>query len=193
MSVIKIFQNKSNSKDRFELLLRPHVESLYRFAYRLTQSQHDAEELVQLLLTKLYPKINQLESVESLKPWLSRAMYNLYIDSFRKNKVEAAIFSPDDISDETPTSDLSPIAHTDNEVTKQQLDTAIQQLSHDHRVVIMLHDAEGYTLSELENILQTPIGTLKSRLNRARNNLKTLLWMEPYDSEQRVKGMKEIK
>jgi len=192
MSVINIFRAKSKPKDRFELLMRPHIEGLYRFAYRLTQTQNGAEELVQQLLTKLYPKINQLESIEKLKPWLSRTLYNLFVDTFRKNQVEAAIFVTGDISDEIASSSMTPAAHTSNEQIKQQLHSAIQQLNPDQRAVVMLHDAEGYTLSELENILQTPIGTLKSRLNRARNRLQKLLPMEPFDEQPRVKGRKEI-
>jgi len=191
MSVINIFQAKSKPGDRFEILIRPHIEMLYRFAYRLSQSQNNAEELVQQLLTKLYPKINQLESIEKLRPWLSRALYNLYIDTYRKNQTEAGIFTSDNVSEETATTDITPDVHIDNEETKKLLKTAIEQLSHDHRIIVMLHDAEGYTLSELEDILQTPIGTLKSRLNRARNHLKKILPVEPFADEQRVKSMKE--
>ncbi len=172
--------------------MRPCVEGLYRFAYRLTQSQNDAEELVQQLLTKLYPKIDQLESIEKLQPWLSRALYNLFVDGFRKKQVEAAIFVTEDVCNETASSSMTPSMHTDNEQIKQQLLSAIERLNPDQRAVVMLHDAEGYTLSELENILQTPIGTLKSRLNRARTHLQKLLPMEPFDEEQRVKGKKEI-
>jgi len=192
MSVINIFHAKSKPKDRFELLIRPHVDGLYRFAFRLAQSRSDAEELVQQLLTKLYPKLDQLESIEKLRPWLSRALYNLFVDSFRKSQVEAAIFVTGDISDEIASSSMTPAAHTSNEQIKQQLYSAIQQLNPDQRAVVMLHDAEGYTLSELEGILQTPIGTLKSRLSRARNHLQKLLAMEPFDERPRVKGRKEI-
>lgn len=190
MSVINIFRSKSKPDNRFEQLVRPYIEGLYRFAFRLSQSQHDAEELVQLLLTKLYPKVDQLEKIERLRPWLSRALFNLYVDSFRKKQVEATIFTTDTEGDDTATSTLSPAAHTGNEEMKTLLSSAIQQLSHDHRVVILLHDAEGYTLKELETILQTPIGTLKSRLNRARTNLKELLPMEPFEEEERVMGIR---
>lgn len=191
MSVIKIFRAKTQPKDRFEVLVRPHIEGLYRFAYRLSQSQHDAEELVQQLLTKLYPKINQLEEIEKIRPWLSKALYNLYIDTFRKKQVESALFTDDSDSDENPTTDLSPHDIMSSEEMKKRLDGSIRCLSHDHRTVLMLHDAEGYTLTELEEILQTPIGTLKSRLSRARNNLKQALSMEPFGDEPRVNGIEE--
>jgi RNA polymerase sigma-70 factor (ECF subfamily) len=62
---------------------------------------------------------------------------------------------------------------------------AIMQLNEDQRVVILLHDAEGYTLDEVSNILQTPLGTLKSRLHRGRNRVKELTLMELSECQQR--------
>lgn len=192
MSVINIFRAKTNPKDRFEVLVRPHIEGLYRFAYRLSHSQNDAEELVQLLLTKLYPKISQLEEIEKIRPWLSRALYNLYVDTYRKKQVETSLFTVDSEGNDTAAPDMTPLEHISNDEIKKRLETAIQQLSYDHRVVLLLHDADGYTLKELEETLHTPIGTLKSRLSRARDNLKALLSMEPFGDETRVEGMKRI-
>jgi RNA polymerase sigma factor (sigma-70 family) len=187
MSVVKLFLSRKDPKDRFELLVRPHIESLYRLAYLLCRSQSDAEEIVQLLLTKLFQKTGQLEKIDKLKPWLSRALYNLYVDSFRTNKRNMALFTDDSENGEIATSDPSPAAVTDNRLKQSIIKKALQSLNQDQQIVVLLHDTEGYTLHELENILQTPLGTLKSRLNRARSHLRTILPMELSGDDKRVK------
>lgn len=191
MSVITLFLSRSRPKDRFESLIRPHIEGLYRFAYRLCQSQNEAEELVQSLLSKIHPKIEELEKLDQVRPWLARSLYNLYVDTYRKKRRDSSVFSAESVNDESASMEMTPADHADNEDMRKQLNHAIAKLNHDQRVVIMLHDAEGYTLSELENILQTPIGTLKSRLNRARNQLKSTLSEEPFNDNKRDKDMQE--
>jgi len=191
MGIHRLFRSKTEPKDQFERLLRPHIEGLYRFAFRLCPSQNDAEELVQLLLTKLFPKIKQLQTIENLKPWLARSLYNLYIDIFRKAQREAALFCAAPMNAETATTDDTPYELADHAQKSQLISKALQRLNPDQRCVVLLHDSEGYTLKELELILDTPIGTLKSRLNRARTMLREWLTMEPFTETSRLKDTKE--
>ncbi len=186
MSIIKLFSARKNPTDRFEQLVSPHVNSLYRFACRLCQNAEDAEELVQSLLTKLFIKFDELNQVESLRPWLFRSLYNLYVDSYRKQQRLLKVISPEEISDDMATPDKSP--YEEAELTQYQsiIMRAIAQLNEQQRLVMLLHDAEGYTLTELSDILQTPLGTLKSRLHRARNHIKSITEMELFDDQGRV-------
>lgn len=179
MSITSLFKNRNKPADRFERFIRPHVDMLYRLAYRLSQSQEDAEDIVQQFLIRMFPRIDQLEGLEKPAPWLSRGLYNLYVDIYRRATREAAIFSDEEFKENAATSRHSPEMHLHNNDLSAGIEQALQKLNENQRIVVLLHDSEGYTLEEISEIQQVPVGTLKSRLNRARNTLKSLLSMEP--------------
>ena len=178
MSIVKLFKSRNQTGDRFERLVSPYINTLYSFAFRLCQSADDAEELVQLLLTRLFPKLEELEQIDSLRPWLTRSLYNLYVDSYRKQQRTLAIISPEEIPENVISNDKNPYENMELSHNQQVIAAAMQQLNEEQRLVMMLHDAEGYTLVELADILQTPIGTLKSRLHRGRNQVREITEME---------------
>ena len=186
MNIVNLFKARTRPADRFEQIIRPHIETLYRFAYRLCSSRDDAEELVQLLLIRLFPKLGQLESIEKLSPWLCRGLHNLYIDSYRSAMRQSALFDFESDGDSVISDQVTPFEHVSGNELMASIDAALNQLNDDQRILVLLHDAEGYTLNELSDILQVPLGTLKSRLNRARTNLKKLLAMEPPGGLDRV-------
>lgn len=172
---------------RFEQLLRPHLEALFRLAYRWTRSTADAEDLIQDLLIKLLPKTKELENIESLRPWLARVLYRLFVDSTRRAARSPLYLATDhdDLTNNDLTSNNLPLPQQHELSAEETLSNAqqslaltqkINQLDEPQRAVVILHDIEGYTLKELEQILDCPLGTLKSRLHRARKRLKTLLF-----------------
>jgi RNA polymerase sigma-70 factor (ECF subfamily) len=85
---------------------------------------------------------------------------------------------------------VTPFEHVSANESMTRIDAALKQLNDDQRILVLLHDSEGYTLNELTDILQVPLGTLKSRLNRARTHLKKLLSMEPLEGLDRVNDTK---
>ncbi|MES9946243.1 MAG: RNA polymerase sigma factor [Candidatus Thiodiazotropha sp.] len=175
--------------DSFERLLEPHFFQLYRLAYRLTGNQHDAEDLLQELLTKLYAKRQQLPHVDDLKTWLARALYNLYIDRIRSRNRSTLGHADPRLSERLEAlSDDSDTPEQGQERWQQleHLNQALNRLSESHRMLLILHDVEGYTLPELKEILDLPLGTLKSRLHRARAGLRQILAMEPSNDNGRV-------
>jgi RNA polymerase sigma factor (sigma-70 family) len=190
MSIVDLFKGRVNPADRFEQIIRPHIETLYRFAYRLCNSQDDAEELVQILLTRLFLKLDQLESIEKLSPWLCRGLYNLYVDSYRSAARQSTLFDLESDGETVICDQVTPFEHVSGNELMTRIDAALIQLNDDQRILVLLHDSEGYTLNELTDILQAPLGTLKSRLNRARTNLKKLLSMEPLGGLDRVNDIK---
>jgi len=174
---------RSKQSANFDELVRPHLDHLYRLAYRYTGSASDAEDLVQDLLVKLYPRINELQDIEQLRPWLARVLYRIFIDNVRRQS-RSPVHLVSALEDSRVNSiELEDVAALDDNPeyqvarTKdaQKLTSAIDQLSEEHRSVIMLHDVEGFTLDEMQTILDCPTGTLKSRLHRARNRLRNLL------------------
>lgn len=175
---------------RFDALVRPHLERLYRLAYRFTGSRDDAEDLVQNLLIKLIPQEQRLLEVEILGPWLARALYNLFVDDTRRRKrSEAAIGfgsgDPELLEQLIDEHGESPEQSAERLLSQRRLTAAWQQLPADQRAVIAWHDIEGYSLDELAVAHDLPLGTLKSRLHRARTHMRRLL-MNPSASGERV-------
>lgn len=179
MGKIIKFSSEREKLSVFEDLLAPHVESLYKLAYRFTNNAMDAEDLVQDLLVKLYPKCRELEKVEKLRPWLARVMYRMWVDRLRSQKLSVvdAVVDLTELEQrlETIDPDSMPEQAYHRSITQQKLMQALEQLSEDHRVVLILHDVEGYSLEEMKVILDCAIGTIKSRLHRARDRIRNLL------------------
>lgn len=169
--------------------MKPYIGHLYRVAYRLTGQQEAAEDLVQDIMLHFYPRLDELKKIASLKPWLTRSLYNRFIDNIRKDKRNPVADALEDTVLETVT-DQSPVPEheVEQDLMQQRLEHALQQLNEDQRHVVMLHDMEGYTLTELADIMSVPVGTLKSRLHRARNSIRQSLEMEPSDTLLRVRG-----
>jgi RNA polymerase sigma factor (sigma-70 family) len=176
---------------RFDALLRPHVPLLYRVAYRYTGRREDAEDLVQDLLTKLYPRTTHLEQLDSLRPWLMRSLYNAFVDGVRRER-RAVDTSP--LPEEDPAGETDLTADAQRLELRSALASAMSALSSEHRAIVVLHLIEGHSLPELQDMLDVPIGTLKSRLHRAKAHLREVLrgaWddaLEPKSYFERVNG-----
>lgn len=164
--------------DRFDSLLRPYLEDMYRLALRLSGDEHDAEDLVQDLAIRLYPRLDELEKVECLRPWLARVLHNLYIDAIRSRQRRPHGYIDNDsdrrLAELHDQSD-GPEGQCELDGLQRELAASISRLSEEHRYVVIMHDMEGYTLNELTGILDVPLGTLKSRLHRARRLLRDAL------------------
>lgn len=189
MSLVSLLRRRRGDTGRFEALLRPHIEHLYRLAWRFTGNEADAEDLVQDLLLKLYPRTAELAAVQVLRPWLARVLYRHYVDTVRERARRPAIEAA--ASDEDPLEQVAsdaegPEAYAERMRLQSRLLQALGQLNPEQRAVVALHDIEGYTLEELEAILGAPLGTLKSRLHRARAALREALAMEPFAAPERV-------
>ena len=187
------FRRTRIASSKFEDLLRPHVEHLYRLAWRFTGSVADAEDLVQDVLLKLFPRAQELSDIEQLRPWLVRVLYHQYIDLMRQKERSPSVGptpnSEDGVNplDELPSVQDGPEEHAERGQRYERILWALDQLNPDQRAVVAMHDIEGYNLEELETILETPLGTLKSRLHRARGRLRELLAMEPFSAAERVR------
>lgn len=163
----------------FERLLGPHLDRLYGLAWRLAGNRTDAEDLFQDLLVKAYTKLDTLAGIEEPAPWLSRVMYNLFIDRQRQIKrrrlrtVEEGALPGDGLAQFAGSDD--PVADRQRLERLERLDTALRQLSDEHRLVVLLHDTDGYKIGEIQALTGLPTGTIKSRLHRARARLREIL------------------
>ena len=186
---MNVWPFKRNSQAQFEQLLQPHLKQLYRLAFRFTGQRDDAEDLVQDLLLKIYPRMEELQQVDKPGPWLARVLYHQYIDRIRRQR-RSPVQSMDDeqlVYETHASHEAQPSDVVDSGIKNQILQQALLQLNEDQRMAVMLHDVEGYSLQEIEQILGVSQGTLKSRLSRARSKLRNLLQnMEPGSQLARV-------
>ena len=164
----------------FEALLKPHLERLYRFAFRLTGAKPEAEDLFQDVLVKVYARLDDLVTIRDAGAWLCRVMYNHFIDN-RRRFARARLFTVDEgqLAGEIGIDDLPGEQGTGTNPERlhniMQLDQALEKLSDEHRLAVLLHDVEGYKLEEIHEITGDPVGTIKSRLHRARARLREIL------------------
>ncbi|MDX1404487.1 MAG: RNA polymerase sigma factor [Woeseiaceae bacterium] len=168
-----------NDRTTFDALLRPHLERLFRFAYRLTASRAEAEDLFQDVLLKVYTRLDDLLDVAEPAPWLCRVMYNHFIDNRRRFARARLVSVPEGqlpgAGLDSLAGDLDPQRDAERLDNIMRLDRALAALSDEHRLVVLLHDAEGYKLQEIQQITGDPLGTIKSRLHRARARLRERL------------------
>ncbi len=171
-------------QDGFSQLVRPHLPALHRLAYRFTGRQQDAEDLLQELLTRLYIQAERLDGIQSLRPWLARALYNLYIDERRRlsrsplGRVHST--AVDESAEEhlarsqmAPNTDLD--VATEMAQLRGHLGELVERLPDEQRDVVILHDVEGYELPEVAEVLGLALGTAKSRLHRGHQRLRAWL------------------
>jgi RNA polymerase sigma-70 factor (ECF subfamily) len=165
----------------FNAEMIPHMDSLYNFAIRLANDPSDAEDLVQDTIVKAYRFFASYERGTNAKAWLFRILKNSYINNYRKQSKQPFKVDYDEIStyyesvrsERSDTTDMEQIMYRellDDEVTR-----ALNKLPEDFRTVVLLCDIEGFTYEEIANMLDVPIGTIRSRLHRGRNLLRTSL------------------
>lgn len=180
--LVRLFRSANNDRQQFTLLLRPHIDVMYRMAYRWTRSEADAEDLVQDVLVRLAPRVAEMAAIEQLRPWLIKSIYNRYVDKYRSQRnsplVSMASLGMDD-EDGEATAFLLNIPDPRDDIARLQLRDSLQraldQLDDNQREVVLLHDAEGYSDQQTAQILGISIGTVKSRLHRARARLQSFL------------------
>ena len=171
------FQNRI-----FEEEFLPQIDALYTFAYHLTYNEDDANDLVQETYLKAFRFINKYNEGTNAKAWLFKILKNAFINQYRRKSKQPTQVDFEDISSyqevEEDTS-LSSYADLREEMFQtmmgDEVTNAINILPVDFRVVILLCDIEGFTYEEISKILDIPIGTVRSRLHRARNMLKEKL------------------
>ena len=163
---------------RFAVLVEPHYETMYRVAYRLTRSAHDAEDLTQEVCVRAFARLADIEGLEQPRGWLLRVLYRLFVDSTRRYE-RKHVGSIDDVDDHVLTYEgPSPVEEAERALERRRLDGAWRHLDQEQRGLLALHDVEGYSLAELMELTGLKEGTLKSRLHRARVRLGRLLQRE---------------
>lgn len=183
--ILRLWQRRDRGASDFERVMHPQLASLYRLAFRLTGTEADAEDLLQDLLLRLHDRADEIAALDRPDIWLARVLYRLYVDEYRRSRLRpspAAEYRIGEAGDEddpvtgaAAAPDLEPETLAQRAFETARLQRALDALPEDQRAVVLLHDVEGYRLTELTGVLDIPVGTLKSRLHRARRRLRELL------------------
>ena len=170
--------DEKQKQKAFNEEMLPHLDALYNFALRLTYDATDAEDLVQESLVKAYRFFHSYEKGTNARAWLFRILRNSFINNYRKQSRQPQQVDYDEVSSfyETIRSEQSDTTDLEDKMYRDMMDDevsrALARLPEDFRTVVMLCDVEDFTYEEIANMLDVPIGTIRSRLHRGRNLLR---------------------
>jgi RNA polymerase sigma-70 factor (ECF subfamily) len=167
---------------RFEQDVLPALSRLYPAALRMTRNASDAEDLVQETSAKAYAAFHQFKPDTNLRAWLNRILANTFINGYRKRRREpiqelGADFERDWQSDGDPLAQRARSAEAEamDRLGDDEIARALLDLPEAFRMTVYLADVEGYPYKEIAEIMGTPVGTVMSRLHRARGRLREAL------------------
>lgn len=158
----------------FEQLMEKHESRMYAVALRICRNREDAQDCLQDAMLRIYKALPNFKGLSSFSTWVYRIAMNTCLDELRRKKVRQAQsldtlmesgYSPQDPG-ETPES------HAEASAMRKEIEKAIGDLPQDMRAAIVLRDIHGYSYEEISDILDTNVGTIKSRISRGREKLR---------------------
>src|SRR5262245_38585527 len=170
-------------REEFDAEVLPQIDALYANALRLTHSRADAEDLVQETVLRAFRFFDRFERGTNVKAWLLRIQYNTFVNRYRRSTKEREIkdvmtvepSGEDVISREALRALTDPTGNALRPLLAREIEAALETLPEDHRRVVVLADIEELSYKEIAEVLGCPIGTVMSRLHRARRTLRTRL------------------
>ncbi len=173
-------------RERLEQGALEHIDALYRTALRMTRNAADAEDLVQETYLRAFRSLHQFTEGTNLRAWLFRILTNTYINEYRRRQRRPTNSSLDDIEefylyDHLIESGVQPSVERPEDIVLSRLSVdrvigVIDELPEEFRQVVLLADVEGFSYRDIASIVEIPIGTVMSRLYRARRRLQRQLY-----------------
>jgi RNA polymerase sigma-70 factor (ECF subfamily) len=171
-------------RERFERDVLPLLPNLYAAALRMTRNPADAEDLVQDTYLRAFRGFSGFKEGTNLKAWLYRILTNSFINTYRKKQRQPqTVEGPDDLDewylfDKLGGRNVELSAETEvlDKIPDEAVKAALESLTENFRLPVLLADVEGFSYKEIAEIMETPIGTVMSRLHRGRKALQKALW-----------------
>jgi len=195
-------------KQRFSNIVLGHYSALKRFAFSLCRDPFETDDLVSATVLKAFENFSRLKDESKTKQWLFRILNNQFINNYRLRKKIVALEShsakpfqeqPDDFSlfEALAQSDFAAQGNPEktyiSQLTQKQIQTAIDELPEDYRATLILCDVEDFSYAEIAVVLKIPVGTVRSRIARARNILQNKLWLQAQELGIRSEKIKQKK
>ena len=162
----------------FEKLVEEHYIKIYNIALGIMGNPHDAEDAAQIVLIRIYRAIGDFRHQSKFSTWVYRITANVCMDEMRKRKRTQSV-SSDELPEEVFGTDNAE-SHALRREDAQNLRRAISSLKDEHRKAIVLRDINGFSYEEIAELTKCSVGTVKSRINRARTALKDILISDGY-------------
>ncbi len=175
-------KSKKGDIEAFENLVVEYQKKVFNIALRMLNNYDDASEVTQEVFIKIFKSLKNFKEESMLSTWIYRIATNVCLDELRKRKSRRVISLDEEIQgedggfhrqveDDRPT----PEAMAEMNDVKGIVNKAIQMMSEEHRIVLVLRDLQGFSYEEIARIIKRPEGTVKSRISRARSELKEIL------------------
>src|SRR5437867_13356442 len=165
----------------FEELVARHRDKVFARAYSMMRNEEEAIDLSQEAWVKGWQRLRQFQGESSFGTWLTRIIINLCLDQLRKQKrqrtesIEAMSEESGGVERHMPVLTVNPTAGLERQELRQRIDRALNQLSYEHRTVLVLHEFEEMEYKQIAKAMDCSIGTVMSRLFYARRKLAALL------------------
>lgn len=176
---LKLIDNAINGDiDSFEKLIKKHQKFAYNVALKYLKDPTDAEDATQESLIKAFRYLKSFNKKSKFSTWLYRIVINTCKDELRKHKKDQNNYSlnnEDNYIDAIEDESYEPLKNAENTELGKNLHTAIEQLEITYKDVIILCDMKDYSYQEISEILEIPIGTVRSRINRGRKKLRKII------------------
>lgn len=165
--------------DAFEELVRQYEKRVYAVALRSSGSPEDAADITQEVFLRAWRSIESFRGDSGFSTWLFRITMNLCVDHARhKNaqpQTQPLVVGEEDAERPIPDTAPTPEEHLENSELGRELAAALDEVSEEHRRIVLLRDVSGLSYTEIAEVLEISEGTVKSRLSRARIALRTIL------------------
>jgi RNA polymerase sigma-70 factor (ECF subfamily) len=177
---------QNGQTDAFAELVRRYQDRIYNLIFRMTRQADIAEELAQETFLKAFANLGRFQGTSRFYTWLFRIAKNLTLSHLRRGgKVKFVPLARGEDDDPAPGEaqaaalsarrEPGPVQRAMSNETHQRIEQALAELDEEHRVMVLLRDMEDMSYEEIGEILELPTGTVKSRLHRARCELRTRL------------------
>jgi RNA polymerase sigma-70 factor (ECF subfamily) len=171
-----IEQSRKGNVDAFEELIKDYKKSAFNIALKFLRNVEDAEDVSQEALIKVFKNIKNFNMQSTFKVWMYRIVVNACLDFKRKKTIDA--YPIDDVLNITGNNNNNPDAMIEKNYTSEIVNSSINKLEDDFKTIIILRDIQGFSYNEISEILSCNLGTVKSRISRARKTLKDIIDLE---------------